>query len=236
MQSKNQCLVLVLLSMLVLGGVVFPGRALAIPVTFPGTDIIKGYMDGKGLMRTNGDYRAVIDKVNGTLKAGAGCRSDQGHPPITLEDGTFYTDAGETMIIKNGLVVNKYKTPVPPKKKYPIVKLVINGQVINPEVPAQMVNNQVVVPVRAVAETMGVSVEYNQRDKVVYLTRGETKIQLEVDKHTVIINNSKAIWLDQTPLVIDDRVMVPVRFVSETFGAEVAWDDKNKTVTITTAP
>ncbi len=232
-RENKKLLAVALLGMLIFGGLVFPGRAWAINAAFTNTDFIDVYTDGNGLMHTKYDCRVVIDKVNGTLKAGAGCHSDQ--CIISVINGTFISDAGETMIIKNGSVVKKYQTPVPPKKKYPLVQLVIDGQVINPEVPAQLVNNRVMVPVRAVAETMGLSVDYNQRDKVVYLTKGDTRIQLEVDKHSVIISNSKALWLDQTPMVIDDRVMVPVRVVSETFGAQVAWDDKSKTVSITTA-
>lgn len=34
------------------------------------------------------------------------------------------------------------------------------------------------------------------------------------------------------PMVVNDRVLVPVRFVSENFGAEIQWDEKNSTATL----
>lgn len=34
------------------------------------------------------------------------------------------------------------------------------------------------------------------------------------------------------PLIVDSRTLVPVRFISESFGGEVGWDDDTRTVTI----
>lgn len=38
---------------------------------------------------------------------------------------------------------------------------------------------------------------------------------------------------DITPIIIDDRTLVPVRFISESFGMSVDWDSKNKIVKLT---
>ena len=35
------------------------------------------------------------------------------------------------------------------------------------------------------------------------------------------------------PVIINDRTFVPVRFVADELGAETAWDEATKTVTIT---
>ena len=37
----------------------------------------------------------------------------------------------------------------------------------------------------------------------------------------------------QAPEITNDRTMVPIRFMSEMFGAKVEWDGETKTVTIT---
>lgn len=41
--------------------------------------------------------------------------------------------------------------------------------------------------------------------------------------------------LDVTPLVVDDRTLVPVRFIAESFGAKVGWDGNTQTVTVESA-
>jgi len=48
--------------------------------------------------------------------------------------------------------------------------------------------------------------------------------------------NGKEIKLDTSSVIAGGRTFVPVRFISEAFGATVEWDGKNKIVTITTKP
>lgn len=47
-----------------------------------------------------------------------------------------------------------------------------------------------------------------------------------------IIVNGKEISPDVSPQIIDNRVMVPIRWVSEALGAEVQWDQENQRVII----
>lgn len=44
--------------------------------------------------------------------------------------------------------------------------------------------------------------------------------------------NGNQVMSDPAPLIIDGRVMVPLRTVSEALGAKVEWDDKNRTVRV----
>lgn len=50
----------------------------------------------------------------------------------------------------------------------------------------------------------------------------------------LIINNQQ-VQCDPAPQVINNRVFVPIRVVSETLGADVEWDGKNNTVVINSA-
>lgn len=45
--------------------------------------------------------------------------------------------------------------------------------------------------------------------------------------------NGKPITLDVPPIIQNGRTLVPLRFVSETIGASVNWDDKTRSITIT---
>ena len=38
--------------------------------------------------------------------------------------------------------------------------------------------------------------------------------------------------LDVQPVVLEDRTLVPVRFIAESFGAKVGWDGATETVTV----
>jgi hypothetical protein len=59
------------------------------------------------------------------------------------------------------------------------------------------------------------------------------KIILTVDSKTAYINTGK-IELDAAPFIdkSSGRTLVPVRFISETFGASIEWDAASRKVTI----
>ena len=56
-------------------------------------------------------------------------------------------------------------------------------------------------------------------------------ISLQVNNSTASVDG-KDVEMDASPVVVDGRVMLPVRFVSEHFGNSVNWDATTKTVSI----
>jgi len=59
------------------------------------------------------------------------------------------------------------------------------------------------------------------------------KIQLTIDDKVVLINDKPLRTLEAAPFISNGRTMVPVRFISETFGAKVVWDSTTQGITIT---
>jgi GH25 family lysozyme M1 (1,4-beta-N-acetylmuramidase) len=59
-----------------------------------------------------------------------------------------------------------------------------------------------------------------------------TTITLQIGSDKAIING-KLQQLDVAPFTIQDRTMVPIRFISETLGAKVDWNPNTQEVTIT---
>jgi hypothetical protein len=82
--------------------------------------------------------------------------------------------------------------------------------------------NRVRVPIRFVAEAMGAKVEWNAAARRVTITRDGTEIKLTIDDPTVLVNGTP-IQIDAPPKIVQDRTMVPLRFISEAFGANVDW-------------
>lgn len=87
------------------------------------------------------------------------------------------------------------------------------------------------VPIRAVIEAAGGSAAWDDAAQQVTLTHGGTVIRLVIDSYTAYINDAEA-TLDVAPTTINDRTMLPVRFVAENLGFNVAWDETTETVTI----
>src|SRR5579871_4714840 len=89
------------------------------------------------------------------------------------------------------------------------------------------------VPLRGVLETMGASIDWMQDSQTVVATRGNIEIDLPIGSRTATING-REVTLDVPAMTIAGRTMVPLRFVSETLGAQVEWNDRTRTVSIDT--
>ena len=80
------------------------------------------------------------------------------------------------------------------------------------------------LPIRIVAESLGGTVTWNgELQRVILITIGAD---------TAYVNGT-AVKLDAAAFVENGRTYLPLRFISETLGAQVAWNEAEKTVTIT---
>ena len=107
----------------------------------------------------------------------------------------------------------------------------LNGQTLSFDVPPQLINGRTMVPMRAIFENLGATVNWEQSTQTVTSVKGTTTISLTIGVPSIIINGS-AKALDTAPCVIDGRTLVPVRAVSEAFNLNVDWDGATNTVII----
>lgn len=112
------------------------------------------------------------------------------------------------------------------------IKVTLDGTYINFDVQPTEINGRVLVPVRAIFEALGAKVDWNESKNEVIATKGDVTIRLYKDNTTMYRNNN-AITLDVPAKDIGDRILVPVRAISEAFGCKVDWNDANSQVVIT---
>jgi photosystem II stability/assembly factor-like uncharacterized protein len=102
--------------------------------------------------------------------------------------------------------------------------------------PVLGAGNRTLVPVRAVAEAMGGTVDWNATTRTASVTVGSNTLELTLGKNTALFNGTPT-QIDTDPkvlpLIINGRTMLPLRFVVESLGAEVSYDQATKTITIT---
>lgn len=114
------------------------------------------------------------------------------------------------------------------------IKLQIGSRIVNVDNEAVIYdaapvirNDRTLVPIRIITEALGGKVDWNGATKEVTLSINDKEIKMTIGK-----------MLEKygvAPVIIDGRTFVPVRFVADELGAEVAWDEATKTVTIKTA-
>lgn len=108
-------------------------------------------------------------------------------------------------------------------------QLFLNGKQLQSEVAPVNVDGNILVPVRIIVEQLGAKVKWDNNTRSISIQQGETKIELQIGNKDVRLNG-KSIVLEAAPIIVDDNALVPVRFVSESLGLKVTWDDFNKSV------
>lgn len=93
-------------------------------------------------------------------------------------------------------------------------------------------NGRVLIPFRAIAEALNVKVDWKDSIKTVTASDADTSISLQIGNKTAF-KNKEAIKLDVPPTIINGRTLIPIRFFSEAFGCNVAWDPAANSVKIT---
>lgn len=94
-------------------------------------------------------------------------------------------------------------------------------------------NGRTLLPVRAVIEGMGGTVDYDNDTRVVTLVMDGHSLYLMLDDKMAWDSRNDYYLLDVAPVSIGGRTMLPIRFVVEYFDGQVDWDNASQTVTIT---
>ncbi|MCC8170103.1 MAG: hypothetical protein LIO59_07085, partial [Oscillospiraceae bacterium] len=94
-----------------------------------------------------------------------------------------------------------------------------------------IVNDRTLVPIRAIIEAMDGTVEWDADTQTVTLDYNDDEIILVIDSSTAYLNG-EANELDSAPAIINERTMLPIRFIAEGFSFDVDWTPETQTVTI----
>jgi len=121
----------------------------------------------------------------------------------------------------------------PPRAVQGGISVTVNGSPVNfSGTGPQMVDGRVLVPLRGIFEALGAAVQWNAADQRINATRGENSVQLQIGNPNATVNGSP-VTLDVPARIINGSTMVPIRFVSESMGAQVSWNESQQLVGIT---
>ncbi|WP_128102379.1 copper amine oxidase N-terminal domain-containing protein [Paenibacillus sp. DCT19] len=90
-----------------------------------------------------------------------------------------------------------------------------------------IVNNRVLIPLRAVSQHLGAKVQWDKYSKSILLTKNDKKIALAVNFKNANVNDFVE-PMDSPVELIHATAYVPLRFVSQTLGAELQWNKEAK--------
>lgn len=109
--------------------------------------------------------------------------------------------------------------------------VVFDNKLLCYDVSPVIENGYTLVPIRFLFEQMGADVTWNQQTQMATVTQDNTAITFGIDDTNAIVNGSN-VSMDIPARLINDKTMVPVRFLSEELGYTVNWDGENRIITI----
>jgi lysophospholipase L1-like esterase len=103
----------------------------------------------------------------------------------------------------------------------------VNGIYQTFEQDSVIIGGRTLIHVRGVFDDLGADVSWDQKARAVIIKKGTDVIKLMVDSNKVY-KNGKLLQIDVSAKIINNRTMIPLRFISESIGATVEWDPHTK--------
>lgn len=145
---------------------------------------------------------------------------------ITLQDGSrkFSTDGAG------------WYTPYWPSSKDEEMNEImvrLNNEYLKFDQPPIILNDRTLVPMRLIFEKLGLKVDWNNETETATAVTNDqsSTIAFTIDSNKAVVNGEE-VEMDTTPVLINDRTLIPVRFLSETLGYTVNWNEYAKEVII----
>lgn len=129
-----------------------------------------------------------------------------------------------SLVITGGLIVSLISAAG-------AVNLYVDNEPLQTDVPAQIINDRTMVPIGPIFNALEADVVWDDATKTATGVKDGTTVVIQIDNTTAYVNN-QPITLDTPAMIVDNRTMVPVAFVSQALGCDVTWDASSQTVGI----
>jgi hypothetical protein len=157
----------------------------------------------------------------------------------TLErswDGVVYWEDDTTFYIKNyNLLLSTPKQPLydalDALENAP--KIMLNDTILAFANPPETEQDRLLVPMRFLFEQMGETVEWQGETQTAKVIGAQNVVSFSINDTTATVNGTPA-EMDVPARLINDKTMVPLRFLSEELGYTVEWDAEHNIAKIIT--
>jgi len=123
--------------------------------------------------------------------------------------------------------------PVVPNPQIRLVigekSLELNGKVQEMDVAPLIIKGRTMIPVRFVSQALGAQVFWDNESRRATIVRGDKWLDLWPEDPQMVVDG-RSVLLDQPPVIISGRVMLPLRAVGEAMDLTVHWDAAAKSI------
>lgn len=176
--------------------------------------VINNYMKSSTPLRIGKGYEYSFDGYMDEFKLFDYALSEDDVIALHNEASGQYSGQIELRIDDPNIYVNGVGAQIDPSN-FNIVPTIIDGRTL--------------VPIRAIMDGIDGEINWDASERRIDLKYKETTISLWLDNKTAKVNGQD-IALDVPPMTIEDRTMLPLRFVGEKLGMKVEWIDTTQTI------
>lgn len=151
-------------------------------------------------------------------------------------NGKFCVGVGDT----GTLITGRYKIPIGDIENQVILQInnpymIVNGVLkeINPGNATSPIikENRTLLPIRALIESIGGTVEWNDNERTITILHNFNKLKLSIGSNKTIVNGSEKV-IDVVPQIVNGRTMIPFRYVMENIGLNIKWNGDTRKISI----
>ncbi|MCU7667795.1 copper amine oxidase N-terminal domain-containing protein [Bacillus thuringiensis] len=124
------------------------------------------------------------------------------------------------------------KAPISkPVSKVKEILFIIDGKLAKTKYKPVLKNNRILVPIQPIADSSGGNLKWDSKTKKTTITYKEKKIEVTNGQKAFFVNGKKK-SLDVPIQIINGKVYVPLKIISEGIGGKLFWDAKSSVVSI----
>lgn len=99
------------------------------------------------------------------------------------------------------------------------------------DTPPVIKGGRTLIPVSALVKGFGAEVEWDPVLRKVTITKDDITIVIYIDSNITYVNGKKVV-LDTEAIILENRTVVPLRFIAEVLGLKVNWNPDDLTIEI----
>ena len=138
------------------------------------------------------------------------------------------------ILLAVGIAAFALAFPVAAQTESSAVTVFVDGLKPNADAEPILIENRTMLPLRAVFESLGASVEWNGETRTVSAERGEITLRMTVGDD-FLMKNDERIPLEVPSVIRENRTFIPLRAVAESFDCAVYWDGDRRVVRVVSA-
>lgn len=112
------------------------------------------------------------------------------------------------------------------------IKVFLNNNQLEFDQQPVVINGRTFVPMRKIFNELGANIEWDKDTNTATAYKDGNTVKVTIGQKTAFLNN-KEIILNEAPVIIGDRTMVPLRFIAESLNCRTDWQEKTENIYIT---